>query len=90
LREGSVEISWIPFLLFLPNQPNPLFSPDLDFDELAVALCVLSDDCDVAEDKRFAVFSSFALLAFLAPTVSACCGGTSNVGNMLSSPSKWA
>lgn len=70
--EGSAEISWTPFLLLFPNQPKPPLSAALDFEELAVALRVLSDDCDVAEDDRLAVSSSFALLAFLAPTVSAC------------------
>ena len=66
-------ISWTPFLLLFPNQLKPLFSVAvLDFAEFAFALWVLPDECDVAEDDRLAVSSSFALLAFLAPTVSAC------------------
>lgn len=74
MTDGSVEISWTPFLLLLPNQPPkpPLFSAALDLPELAVALCVLPEDCEVAVDERLPVSSSFALLAFLAPTVSAC------------------
>jgi hypothetical protein len=72
LIEGSDEISWMPFL-FLPNQPNPLFfSVPLECMEFALALCMLPEDSEVAEDDRRAVSSSFAFLAFLAPTVSAC------------------
>jgi hypothetical protein len=83
LTDGSVEISWTPFLLLLPNQPKPpLFSPALDLPGLAATLCVLPDDCDVAVDERLPASSSLALRAFLAPTVSACWGGTSKVGNM--------
>jgi hypothetical protein len=70
LRDGRLEISWI-FLLF-PKKLNPLFASALEFEELAFALCILPDECEVAEDDRLAVSSSFALLAFLAPTVSAC------------------
>jgi hypothetical protein len=73
LTDGSVEISWTPFLLLLPNQPKPpLLSPALDLPELAVALCVLPEDCEVAVEERLPESSSLALLAFLAPTVSAC------------------
>jgi hypothetical protein len=82
LVDGSEEISWTPFLLLLPNQPKPFFSAAFDLEEWAFALWMLPEDCDVAEDDRLAVSSSFALLAFLAPTVSACWGGTSKVGNM--------
>jgi hypothetical protein len=73
LTDGSVEISWTPFLLLFPNQPKPpLFSPARDLPELAATLCVLPDDCEVAVEERLPTSSSLALLAFLAPTVSAC------------------
>jgi hypothetical protein len=77
LIEGIDEISWTFGLL--ANQPKPFFSAPF---EEALALCMLPEDCEVAEDERRAVSSSLAFLAFLAPTVSACCGGTSKVGNM--------
>jgi hypothetical protein len=55
----------------LPNQPNPFLSP-FDVEEGAFALLMLSEECEVAEDDRLVASSSFALLAFLAPIVSAC------------------
>lgn len=88
LTGGSVEISCTPFLLLLPNHPKPLLSVVLCPEEFA-DVCrrplpvVLPDECDVVDDDRLVMSSSFALLALRAPTVSACCGGTSNVGNIL-------
>jgi hypothetical protein len=70
LRDGRWDISWI--FLLLPKKLNPLFESDFEFEELAFALCILPDECEVAEDERLAISSSFALLAFRAPTVSAC------------------
>lgn len=72
----------MPFDFFPKKLLKPLFSPALDLLEVVLALCMLPDECEVAEDVRFATSCSFATLAFLAPTVSACSGGTSKVGNM--------
>ena len=49
---------------------------------VALTLRALPEECEVVDDERF-VSSSLALRALRAPTVSACCGGTSNVGNMM-------
>jgi hypothetical protein len=72
LSEGSEEISCIPFLRLLPNHPKPFLSAPANVEEGAFALRMLSEECEVAEDDRLVASSSFALLAFLAPTVSAC------------------
>lgn len=85
--DGIVTISRISFsFCFLRAQPKtpPLLFSD-DFVELALGLTLrtlLPEDSDAVEDVRL-VSSSLALLALRAPTVSACWGGTSNVGNML-------
>lgn len=44
---------------------------------------VLLEECEVVEGDRLVISSSLALLALRAPTVSACSGGTSKVGNMV-------
>jgi hypothetical protein len=91
LFTGNGVISRTFFLL--PNQPpKPLFSVNLESEWMLGAFCrlllaavtlrALPEDCEVVEDERF-VSSSFALRALRAPTVSECCGGTSNVGNIV-------
>lgn len=46
-------------------------------------LLLLPDDCEVAVEERLVASSSLAFLFLRAPTVSACWGGTSKVGNIL-------
>jgi hypothetical protein len=79
-KAGTLGISCTPLLL--PNQPKP---PPflLETLESALRLRLLPEDCDVAVDERLVASSSFAFLFLRAPTVSACCGGTSKVGNIL-------
>jgi hypothetical protein len=67
----------MPFLLLLLNHPpKPVFPPDLESDRLGASwrllLCVLPEDCEVAENDLLEVSSSLAFLALRAPIVSAC------------------
>ena len=79
-KAGTLGISCTPLLL--PNQPKP---PPFLLEALdsALRLRLLPEDCDVAVDERLVASSSLAFLFLRAPTVSACCGGTSKVGNIL-------
>jgi hypothetical protein len=69
--------------LFIFAHPNTLRLADLVELLLEFTLrALLAEDVDVDIDARLVASSSFAFLALRPPTVSACWGGTSKVGNM--------